>query len=118
MQYPNASQSESGIYYIVQKAGAGAKPAKGANVSVRYRGLFLSGKVFDASDLHGGSLEFKVGVGQVISGWDETLLDMQKGEKRLVILPPEAAYGERGAGSGLIPPHSFLVFEMELLDIK
>ncbi|MDR2151048.1 MAG: FKBP-type peptidyl-prolyl cis-trans isomerase [Spirochaetaceae bacterium] len=117
-QYPDAKSSQSGIYYKVQKAGSGAKPAAGAKVRVGYKGAFLSGAVFDASDIHGGPLEFTVGVGQVISGWDEMLLDMQKGEKRLIILPPEAAYGEQGAGNGLIPAHSFLVFEMELLNIQ
>ena len=114
-KYPNTKQSESGIYYIVQKAGRGEKPASGDLVSVWYRGSFLSGKIFDASDIHGGPLEFNVGVGRVIPGWDEMLLDMQEGEERLVIIPPEKAYGELGAGNGLIPANSFLVFEMKLV---
>ena len=63
-------------------------------------------------------LEFKTGSGQIIPGFDETVLDMRLGEKRLVVLPPELAYGEQGAGNGAIPGNSFLVFEMELLRIR
>jgi peptidylprolyl isomerase len=117
-KYPNTTQTPSGIKYIVQKQGTGVKPTAGRTVSVNYKGSFLSGHVFDNSDIHGGPLEFPVGVSRVIKGWDETVLDMKVGEKRLVIIPPELAYGEKGAGEGLIPPNSFLVFEMELVGIK
>jgi peptidylprolyl isomerase len=79
--------------------------------------MFLNGEVFDASDFHGGPFQFQAGAGRVIPGWDQMVLDMKKGEKRLVVLPPELAYGERGAG-GVIPPNAFLVFEMELTAIK
>ncbi|MCL1927167.1 MAG: FKBP-type peptidyl-prolyl cis-trans isomerase [Treponema sp.] len=79
--------------------------------------MFISGEVFDASDAHGGPLEFQAGMGQLIPGWDKTVLDMKLGEKRLVVIPPELAYGARGAG-GVIPPNAFLVFEMELAGIK
>jgi peptidylprolyl isomerase len=79
--------------------------------------MFLSGEVFDNSDLH-GPLEFQVGSGRIIPGFDETVLDMKQGEKRLVVLPPELAYGRQGAGNGLIPGNSFLVFELELLQIR
>jgi peptidylprolyl isomerase len=116
-QYPNASVSPSGIFYVIQKEGTGAKAGKGKNVSVNYKGMFLSGEVFDNSDLH-GPLEFQVGSGQIIPGFDETVLDMKQGEKRLVVLPPELAYGERGAGNGAIPGNSFLIFEMELVRIR
>jgi peptidylprolyl isomerase len=117
-KYPDAQQSASGIRYIIQKEGSGAKPTSGKTVSVTYKGFFLSGSVFDASDVHGGPLEFQVGSGSVIPGWDETLLDMKLGEKRLVIIPPELAYGDRDAGNGAIPANSFLVFEMELVRIR
>ncbi|MDR1126771.1 MAG: FKBP-type peptidyl-prolyl cis-trans isomerase [Treponema sp.] len=117
-KYPTAQETASNIKYIIQKEGKGAKPAKGQTVSVKYKGMFLSGEVFDASDIHGGPLEFKIGMGMVIAGWEEMLLDMQIGEKRLIVLPPELAYGELGAGEGAIPPNSFLVFEQELIAIK
>jgi peptidylprolyl isomerase len=117
-KYPNAVQTPSGVKYIIQKKGTGNKPAPGKTVQVNYRGSFLSGQVFDSSDTRGRPLEFTAGVGAVIKGWDEMIMDMQVGEKRLAIIPPELAYGERGAGNGVIPPNSFLVFEMELVGIK
>jgi peptidylprolyl isomerase len=117
-KYPNAVQTPSGVKYVTQKKGSGNKPAPGKTVQVNYKGSFLSGQVFDSSDMHGGPIEFQAGVGAVIKGWDEMVLDMPIGEKRLVIIPPELAYGERGAGGGVIPPNSFLVFEMELIGVK
>jgi peptidylprolyl isomerase len=113
-KWPAATVTASGIHYIITEEGRGAKPKQGETVSVHYRGMFLSGDVFDASEVHGGPIELPVGEGRVISGWDEMLLDMRAGEKRTVILPPETAYGERGAGNGAIPPNTWLVFEMEL----
>jgi peptidylprolyl isomerase len=117
-RYPNAAQSPSGVRYIVQRNGTGAKPAPGRTVSVNYKGSLLSGQVFDSSEMQGRPIEFPAGVGTVIRGWDEMIMDMQVGERRLVVIPPELAYGERGAGNGVIPPNSFLVFEMELVGIK
>jgi peptidylprolyl isomerase len=106
------------ISYAILKEGGGAKPQPGNTVRVSYTGMFITGEVFDASDAHGGPLEFTAGIGQVIPGWDKLILDMKLGEKRLAVIPPELAYGERGAGNGAIPPNSFLVFEMELVGIK
>ncbi|MDR2144146.1 MAG: peptidylprolyl isomerase, partial [Treponema sp.] len=106
------------IRYAIQKAGSGDKPRPGSTVRVSYKGMFITGEVFDASDAHGGPLEFTAGTGQVIAGWDRLVLDMKTGEKRLAVIPPEFAYGERGAGNGVIPPNSFLVFEMELVEIR
>jgi peptidylprolyl isomerase len=116
-KYPGASVTPSGIYYVIQKEGTGDKVSSGKTVSVNYKGMFLSGEVFDNSDLH-GPLEFRTGSGQIIPGFDEAVLDMRRGEKRLVVLPPELAYGEQGAGNGAIPGNSFLVFEMELVQIQ
>ena len=116
-KYPNAITTPSGIRYIVQKQGAGNKPTIGKTVSVKYKGMLLTGKVFDSSDTQGRPIEFQAGVGRVIKGWDEMVLDMKVGEKRIAIIPPELAYGSSGAG-GVIPPYSFLVFEMELVSIK
>jgi peptidylprolyl isomerase len=117
-KYPNAVQTPSGVKYVIQKKGTGAKPTAGKTVQVNYKGSFLSGQVFDSSDTRGRPLEFPVGVSAVIKGWDEMVMDMQIGEKRVAIIPPELAYGERGAGNGVIPPNSFLIFEMELVGVK
>ena len=116
-KYPGLTTDANGVQYLIQRQGTGAKPQTGSMVQVNYTGMFLSGEIFDASAAHGGPLEFQVGMGQLIPGWDRTVLDMQLGEKRLVVIPPELAYGERGAG-GVIPPNAFLVFEMELMGIK
>lgn len=115
--WPDLKADADGIFQKVLKAGSGAIPASGSTVSVSYKGSFLDGKVFDASDLHGGAIEFRVGVGEIIPGWDKVVSGMKKGERRFIILPPELAYGERGAG-GVIQPDTFLAFELELLDIK
>ncbi|MDR2553234.1 MAG: FKBP-type peptidyl-prolyl cis-trans isomerase [Treponema sp.] len=116
-KYPGLQTGPNGVQYIIQKEGSGPKPQQGNTVQVNYTGMFLSGEVFDASAAHGGPLELQAGMGQVIPGWDQTIPDMKVGEKRLIVIPPELAYGERGAG-GVIPPHAFLVFEMELVGIK
>ena len=117
-KYPNVAQTPSGIWYIIQKPGTGVKPTVGKTVRVKYSGSLLSGKVFDSSDIQGKPFEFQVGVGQVIKGWDETVLDMKIGEKRLTVIPPELAYGDREMGNGIIPANSFLVFEVELIGMK
>jgi peptidylprolyl isomerase len=116
--YPKALQTPSGIRYIIQKEGTGAKPQAGKTVRVAYKGMLLSGEVFDSSDIQGRPLEFQAGAGRVIPGWDEAVMDMKVGEKRLAVIPPELAYGDRDMGNGAIPANSFLVFEMELLGIR
>ncbi len=113
-------KTSSGIEYeILQAAPEGAeKPAKGTHVVVHYTGwLYENGKItkkFDSSVDRGEPLQFPVGVGYVIPGWEEMVLDMKVGEKRRVIIPPHLGYGTRGAGA-VIPPNATLVFEMELL---
>ncbi len=107
--------TQSGLRYMVLKEGAGAKPVKGASISAHYTGKLANGKVFDSSINRGQPIRFPVGQGMVIAGWDEALSDMKKGEKRVLIIPADLAYGKRGAG-GVIPPDATLIFEVELVD--
>jgi FK506-binding protein 2 len=89
----------------------------GDNIDVHYRGTLESGKQFDASYDRGSPLNFTVGNGQVIKGWDEGLLGMKIGEKRILTIAPELGYGARGIG-GVIPGNATLIFETELVSIK
>jgi peptidylprolyl isomerase len=116
--WPEATKTSSGQWYIITEEGTGRKPAAGETVFVSYRLASLSGDIIDSSELHDGPLTFQAGVGLVIAGWDEMVMDMRLQEKRTAIVPPELAYGEQGAGNGAIPPNSFLVFELALLDIQ
>lgn len=116
-KWPEAKETRSGIRYIIEKEGNGKRPASGSEVSVNYTGSLLNGQVFDSSYSRKKPIEFVAGAGRVIPGWDETVLLMAEGEKRVVIIPPELAYGSSGAG-GVIPPNAYLVFEMELVEIK
>ena len=103
--------------YIVTKRGKGKAPKTGTKVTVHYTGSFLNGQVFASSFKRGKPIVFVVGTGRVIRGWDEAFLMMKKGEKRTLIIPPDLAYGSRGAG-GVIPPNSWLVFKVELISFK
>lgn len=112
--WPNAVETESGLRYIVETEGDGGdKPKMGTAVTTHYTGTLLDGTKFDSSVDRGEPATFNIG--QVIPGWNEALVDMTKGEKRTLIIPPELGYGERGY-PGVIPPNSYLVFEVELLD--
>lgn len=113
-QLPDATRTASGIYYVIQKEGSGAKPTANTQVSVHYTGRLTNNEVFDSSLSRGEPFSFVLGAGNVIAGWEEMVADMRKGEKRFVILPPEMAYGNRGVGP--IPPNSYLIFNMELVD--
>ncbi|MGM0444153.1 MAG: peptidylprolyl isomerase [Fibrobacterota bacterium] len=116
-KYPDAKESEKGFYYIIETEGTGDTPQEGDQVSVHYTGSFLDGRVFDSSRKRGEPIQIAAGAGQVIPGWDLALLEMKEGEKRTLILPPDLAYGSQGAG-GVIPPNAWLVFEMELVEIR
>jgi peptidylprolyl isomerase len=116
-QYPDLVEDPSGLLYKILKNGDGPRAEPGKTVGLSYRGMFISGEVFDDSDFTGRLLEFVVGSGRVIPGFDQAVRDMRRGERRLVVIPPELAYGERGAG-GVIPPNAFLVFEMELVQVR
>jgi peptidylprolyl isomerase len=111
------TKTPSGLYYKVTKVGSGSKPTKGQTILAHYEGRLLNGKVFDSSYARKEPLEFAVGTGQVIPGWDEGLLDMKVSEKRTLVIPPNLGYGARGAG-GVIPPNAWLVFDVELVALK
>jgi peptidylprolyl isomerase len=115
--WPEAEKTKSGLYYVVEKRGRGRKPRRGATVTVHYVGRLLDGTVFDSSVARDQPMQFAVGTGRMIRGFDEAVQDMRKGEKRTIILPPELGYGDRGA-QGVIPPNAYLVFEIELLRVK
>ena len=113
-RYPSAITSPTGLMYVVDKEGDGKEsPKYGQSVTVHYLGYLLNGKVFDSSIARNEPAQFKIG--EVIEGWNEALETMTKGEKRTLIIPPELGYGEYGY-PGVIPPNSYLVFEVELLD--
>ena len=111
-----AKSTPSGLKYIVTQKGSGPKPVKGKNVKAHYTGKLTNGTKFDSSLDRGQPIEFPVGVGMVIPGWDEALMDMEKGEKRTLIIPPNLGYGERGSPP-VIPPNSILIFDVELVDV-
>jgi peptidylprolyl isomerase len=115
-QWPNAVTTSSGLKYAVVAEGQGATPQKGAKVSVHYTGKLLNGKKFDSSYDRQQPIEFSVGSGQVIKGWDEALLGMKKGEKRVLIIPPQLGYGPSGRGP--IPPNATMVFDVELVNFQ
>ena len=117
-KWPNIEKTDSGLMYKVEKAGSGdEKPNPGDTISAHYTGMFLDGSKFDSSVDRKEPIRFPVGTGRVIKGWDEALLDMKKGEKRILVIPPHLAYGEQGAGDS-IPPNTALVFEIHLIAVK
>ncbi|RJX17407.1 MAG: peptidylprolyl isomerase [Desulfobulbus sp.] len=115
-KWPGATKTPTGLRYLVKEEGAGDPPKTGATVIAHYTGRLLeTGRKFDSSHDRGEPIRFKVGTGQVIRGWDEALLSMKKGEKRVLIIPPELAYGSRGVPK-IIEPDSWLVFDVELVN--
>ena len=115
-RWPKAMRTKSGLYFEIDKEGEGEIPPTGTTIKVHYTGRLLAGnRKFDSSIDRGEPIAFPVGTVRVICGWDEALGQMKKREKRTLIIPPELAYGERGAG-GVIPPNAWLVFYVELVD--
>jgi peptidylprolyl isomerase len=113
----NLQSSPSGLQYTIDQPGTGAQPQPGQTVSVHYTGYLTNGEKFDSSRDRGAPLEFPVGQGRVIKGWDEGIAAMRVGEKRTLVIPPALGYGARGAGR-LIPPNATLVFKVELVGVR
>jgi len=111
-----AKKDESGLMVYVEKEGTGKKPKRGETVTVHYTGYLTNGKKFDSSVDRGTPFTFKVGVGQVIAGWDKGIMEMKEGEKAILYIPSYMAYGDRAVGN-VIPPKSDLIFEVELLKV-
>jgi FKBP-type peptidyl-prolyl cis-trans isomerase len=110
-------ETTSGLRYQILQKGEGKKATKGAGVSVHYKGQLLDGTVFDSSYKRKQPIDFNVGVGQVIAGWDEGIQLLQVGDKARFVIPSDLAYGAAGAG-GVIPPNATLIFDVELMNVK
>lgn len=111
-----AQPTSSGLFYVKTQDGNGEMPSAGSIVKVHYSGTLLNGDVFDSSYERGEPIEFPLGSGYVIPGWDEGIALMSKGEKGVLYIPYYLGYGDRDLG--VIPPFSNLVFEVELIDFK
>ncbi|MEO8934791.1 MAG: peptidylprolyl isomerase [Xanthomarina sp.] len=109
-------ETASGLRYQILQKGTGKKAEKGKTVSVHYKGQLADGTVFDSSYKRKEPLEFQIGVGQVISGWDEGIQLLHVGDKARLVIPSDLGYGSRGAGAA-VPPNATLIFDVELMDV-
>ncbi|MDI1315721.1 peptidylprolyl isomerase [Flavobacterium sp.] len=110
-------KTESGLRYKMIQKGSGKQAESGKTVSVHYEGSLETGKVFDSSYPRKKPIEFKLGQGQVIEGWDEGIALLKVGDKARFVIPSYLGYGPSGAG-GVIPPNATLIFDVELMDVK
>ncbi|MFP9117403.1 peptidylprolyl isomerase [Flavobacterium sp. RNTU_13] len=110
-------KTESGLRYQIIQKGSGKKAEKGKKVSVHYKGALENGMEFDSSYRRKQPIEFPLGQGHVIEGWDEGIALLQVGDKARFVIPSYLGYGSRGAG-GVIPPDATLIFDVELVDVK
>lgn len=110
-------KTDSGLRYQIIQEGNGVNAEKGKTVSVHYKGQLSDGTVFDSSYKRNQPIDFPLGVGQVIPGWDEGIGLLKVGDKARFVIPSHLGYGSRGAG-GVIPPDATLVFDVELMDVK
>jgi peptidylprolyl isomerase len=109
------TKTPSGLAYRDVRVGTGATAAAGQNVSVHYTGWLPNGSKFDSSRDRNEPFDFQLGASQVIRGWDEGVAGMRVGGRRLLVIPPDLAYGP--SGSDPIPPNATLVFDIELLGV-
>ena len=112
-----AVKTASGLTYLITNKGAGVQPKVGQTVVVHYTGTLTDGTKFDSSRDTGKPIEFPLGQGRVIKGWDEGIGKLHVGDQAILIIPPSIGYGSRGAG-GVIPPDATLIFIVELVDVK
>lgn len=110
-------KTDSGLRYQIIQEGSGIKAEKGKTVSVHYKGQLTDGTVFDSSYKRNQPIDFALGVGQVIPGWDEGVGLLKVGDKARFVIPSDLAYGSAGAG-GVIPPDASLIFDVELMAVK
>lgn len=110
-------ETPSGLRYKIIQKGSGAKAEKGQTVSVHYEGALINGTVFDSSYKRNQPIDFKLGIGQVIPGWDEGIGLLKVGDKARFVIPSNLAYGSAGAG-GVIPGDATLIFDVELMKVK
>ncbi|WP_035726959.1 FKBP-type peptidyl-prolyl cis-trans isomerase [Eisenibacter elegans] len=116
LQQAEVKKTDSGLHYALTQIGGGKKPKTGDTVSIHYVGRLLTGKVFDSS-YEGSPLEFPVGVGMVIKGWDEGIMLLQEGDKARMLIPSTLAYGIQGDGLS-IPPMAVLLYDVEVVKVK
>lgn len=116
-KWPAAKVTTTGLRYVVEREGAGETPQPGDQVKMRFKGMFFDGRVFDQSNEITGPFVFRIGRGEVIDGWEEAVATMHVGEKRVLLVPYDLAYGSRGQPPR-IPRQTSLVFEVELIGIE
>ncbi|MDR1877099.1 MAG: peptidylprolyl isomerase [Flavobacteriaceae bacterium] len=111
-------QTPNGLFYKITEKGTGEQAKAGDTVSVHYEGSLTNGNVFDSSFARNEPIEFPLGKGMVIKGWEEGIALLHEGDKAVLLIPPTLGYGAQGAGGGVIPPNAWLLFKVELIKVK